>query len=248
MSNSKLAVYTKLSPNKTSPRNHKIDKITIHHTAGVLNLVTLGGIFVKPSRKASSNYGIGNDGKIGQFVDEKNRAWTSSNSENDHRAITIEVSNSAVGGEWPVSDKAYNALINLCVDICKRNGIKKLVYTGDKSGNLTEHRYFANTSCPGPYLHKRMAKIADAVNDKLAAKTQYSGAFPTATVNKDTGTKTDIKRWQLFLNWYGQDVVVDGKFGKDTIGKTKTFQRNNKLTADGSAGAKTISAAKTMKK
>lgn len=247
MSNSKLVVYTKLSPNKTSPRNHKIDKITIHHTAGVLNLVTLGGIFVKPSRKASSNYGIGNDGKIGQFVDEKNRAWTSSSGLNDHRAITIEVSNSAVGGEWPVSMASYHSLILLCVDICKRNGIKKLIYTGDATGNLTEHRYFAATLCPGPYLHNRMGQIANDVNAILLLA-PYSGVYPRAPVSRTFGTITDARLWQKYLCWYGADVSIDGRFGPDTELKTKAFQRENGLLADGKVGPLTIAKAKTIRR
>lgn len=167
MSNSGLVTYTKISPNKSVPRNQPIDKITIHHCAGVLSLYTLGQIFANPNRDASSNYGIDVNGKVGMYCEEKDRAWTSSSGLNDNRAITIEVANSSLGGEWPVSDASYNTLINLCVDICKRNGIKKLNYTGTATGNLTEHRYFKATLCPGPYLHNRMAQIAKSVNEIL---------------------------------------------------------------------------------
>ena len=247
MSNSKLVVYTRISPNKTSPRNHKIDKITIHHMAGVLTLSTVGRIFANPARKASSNYGINKYGQVGQFVDEKDRAWTSSNYANDHRAITIEVANSSIGGEWPISDKSYKALIKLCVDICKRNGIKKLIYTGDATGNLTEHRYFSNTLCPGPYLHKRMGKIANDVNAILSGQL-YSGVYPTPVVNTETGSKTNVILWQKYLKWYGFVIDVDGKFGPDTEEKTKTFQRNNGLKDDGSVGPLTIAKAKTIKR
>lgn len=168
MSNSKLVNYTKISPHKTSPRDHKIDKITIHHMAGNLTVETCGNVF-QGSREASSNYGIGSDGRVGLYVEEKDRSWASANRANDMRAVTIEVANSKTGGDWPVSDKAYSKLIDLCVDICKRNGIEKLVYTGDARGNLTEHRMFMATGCPGEYLHKRMGEIAKAVNKKLAA-------------------------------------------------------------------------------
>lgn len=147
MSNSSLVAYTKISPNSTNPRNHVIDTITIHHTAGVGSAETIAGIFAKTEREASCNYAIGNDGKIALVVDEANRSWCSSNRANDHRAITIEVSNSAMGGDWPVSDAAMKSLIELCADICKRNNIAKLNYTGDTTGNITLHKWFVATNC-----------------------------------------------------------------------------------------------------
>lgn len=167
MSNSSLVNYTKISPNRTSPRNHKIDRITIHHMAGNLTVEQCGNVFAPSSRQASANYGIGNDGRVGMYVEEKDRSWCSSNSANDHRAVTIEVANSATGEPWPVSDKALNKLVDLCVDICKRNGIPKLVYTGGTSGNLTMHRWFAPTGCPGTYLASKFPWIAEQVNKRL---------------------------------------------------------------------------------
>lgn len=184
MSNSKLVNYTKISPNSNNPRNHKIDKITIHHMAGNASIETLGNIFADPNREGSSNYGVGSDGRIGLYVDEANRAWTSSNAENDHRAVTIEVANDGGDPDWHVSDKALEATIALCVDICQRNGIKRLNFTGDKSGNLTMHKWFAPTGCPGPYLESKFPYIAEEVNRRLSAteETIYRvqvGAFKT---------------------------------------------------------------------
>ena len=173
MSNSKLVDYKKISPNSTNPRNHKIDKITIHHVAGVASVEQLGNIFANKGRQASSNYGIGYDGQVGLYVDEANRSWCSSNAENDHRAVTIEVSNSSTGGNWPVSKIVLEKLIDLCVDICERNGIEKLNYTGDKNGNLTMHKWFAATACPGPYLESKFPYIADEVNKRLAKKSVF---------------------------------------------------------------------------
>lgn len=155
-----------LSPNY-SERTEKICKITPHHAAGVLTAENLAKIFSKTSRQASCNYAIGNDGTIIGVVDEKYRAWTSSSRWNDQRAITIEVSNSATGGQWPISDAALNSLIKLCVDICKRNNIKKLEFTGTKDGSLTMHKMFAATSCPGPYLESKFPYIAEQVNATL---------------------------------------------------------------------------------
>lgn len=176
MSNSSLIKYTKISPNKTSPRNHKIDTITIHCMAGNLTIERCGEVFASPERKASSNYGIGSDGRIGLYVDEKDRSWCSSNSANDNRAITIEVANDG-GAEtgWHVSDLAKASLINLLEDICKRNGIQKLLWKGDKSligqidkQNMTVHRWFAAKACPGDYLYNMHSEIADAVNKRIA--------------------------------------------------------------------------------
>lgn len=174
MSNSKMVCYVNLSPNCNKPRNHKIDTITIHHMAGNCSIETCGNIFSKASRRASSNYGIGSDGRIGMYVEEKNRSWCSSSPENDHRAVTIEVANEECGGNWRVSDKALAALIGLCTDICRRNGIAKLNFTGDKSGNLTMHKWFAATACPGPYLESKFPYIADEVNKRLGASNKKS--------------------------------------------------------------------------
>lgn len=175
MSNSSLICYTKLSPNCTKPRNHKIDTITIHCMAGNMSIENCGAWFAKPSANASSNYGIGSDGRIALYVDESNRSWASSNADNDHRAVTIEVANNGGAPEWPVSDKAYAALINLVVDICKRNGIKKLVWSTSKDNrvnhlngcNMTVHKDFANKACPGNYLYNHMGNIAEEVNRRL---------------------------------------------------------------------------------
>jgi hypothetical protein len=174
MSNSKMAVHTKLSPNCTKPRNHAIDTITIHCMAGNSTIEGCGDWFAKSTTQASSNYGVGTDGRVGLYVDEKDRSWCSSNGENDHRAVTIEVANDGGAPDWHVSDKGLAALIELCADICRRNGIKKLLWKGDKSligqadkQNMTVHRWFAAKSCPGDYLYNLHGKIADEVNKRL---------------------------------------------------------------------------------
>lgn len=166
MSNSSLVDFTLISPNSTNPRNKKISKITIHHMAGNLTVEQCGNGFANKNRQASSNYAVGTDGRVGMYVEEKNRSWASSSPANDHMAITIEVANDG-GANWHVSDKALEKTIELCTDICKRNGIKKLNFTGDKNGNLTMHKYFAATNCPGPYLESKFPYIADEVNKRL---------------------------------------------------------------------------------
>ncbi len=173
MSNSSLVSYTKISPNRTSPRNHKIDTITIHCMACDLSVERCGAVFAKRTRMASSNYGVGSDGRIAMYVEEKDRSWCSSNRANDHRAITIEVACEPVH-PYKVTDAAMTALINLLEDICRRNDIKQLLWNGDKSligqvdkQNMTVHRWFAKKACPGDYLYGKHGYIAAEVNKRL---------------------------------------------------------------------------------
>lgn len=174
MSNSGLVNYTKISPNRTNGRTHNIDTITIHCMAGNLTIETCGSLFSRTTTKASSNYGIGSDGRIGLYVEEKDRSWATSSSANDNRAITIEVASESVH-PYKITDKAYKALINLLADVCKRNGIKKLVWSTDKNArvnhlngcNMTCHRDYVNKACPGDYIYNLEGQIAKEVNSKL---------------------------------------------------------------------------------
>ena len=179
--------------NYTEGRNgYKICKFTPHHMAGILTGEQCGRIFQNPNRQASSNYGIGNDGQIWGYVDEENRTWTSSNRKNDYQAITVEVSNCEVGGEWKISDAAWNSLVNLAVDVCQRYGFR-LTYDGTPNGSLTTHDMFANTNCPGPYLKSRMNELASTVNAILdggtAAPTQPT---PVVSTNHQVGETVTI--------------------------------------------------------
>ena len=175
MSNSSLVKYTKISPNKTSPRDHAIDTITIHCVVGQVSVERLGEIFAPTSKKASANYGIGSDGRVGMYVEEKDRSWCSSNADNDNRAITIECA-SDTKYPYAINNAVYKTLIELCADICKRNNIKELKWKADKSligqvdkQNMTVHRWFAKKSCPGQYIYERLGQIAEEVNKKLKA-------------------------------------------------------------------------------
>lgn len=247
MSNSPLVEYVKLSPHHSGKRKYPITKITIHHTAGKLSVEALGEDFARPLRKGSSNYGVGDDGRIAMYVEETNRPWTSSNSDNDNRAVTIEVVNSGGAPNWPVSDKALEATIELCVDICKRNNIKALNYTGDKTGNLTMHKWFANTLCPGPYLSGKFPYIAKEVNKRL-------GTTGIVVEDEETGKKVDtvnielpvlkrgmkgeaVRSWQYFLVANGYDPKgTDGSFGPGCEAATKQYQKDHKFTVDGKVG------------
>lgn len=194
MSNSSLVNYTRISPNSNNPRKYPITKITIHHAAAVASVEGLGSVFASAARQASANYGIGSDGRVGLYVDEANRAWTSSNRENDEMAVTIEVSNSQKGGNWPVSDKVLAKLIDLVTDICQRNGIEKLNYTGDKTGNLTRHNMFAATACPGPYLQSKFPYIAEEVNKRLAPK-EDKGIYQITVANLSYDEAENLKQY-----------------------------------------------------
>lgn len=177
MSNSKLVVHTNLSPNCSVPRKNEIDRITIHCVVGQCTAESLGNWFSRTTTQASSNYGVDKDGRVGLYVDEANRSWCSSSRDNDHRAVTIEVASDTTH-PYAVTDKAYNALIELVADICKRNGKNKILWFADKEKTLayepkdnemvmTVHRWFANKSCPGEYLYERHAEIAEKVNKIL---------------------------------------------------------------------------------
>ena len=175
--NSPLVSYTKLSPNHSGQRIHAIDRITPHCVVGQCSVETLGNIFAPTERQASCNYGIGADGRVGMYCEEKNRSWCSSSSANDQRAITIECASDTTA-PYTFKDVVYNKLIELCVDICNRNGKTKLIWLGDKDKTLaynpdenemvlTVHRWFANKSCPGDWMYNRMDDLATKVTAKL---------------------------------------------------------------------------------
>ena len=175
--NSSLVSYTKLSPNHSGQRTHSIDRITPHCVVGQCSVETLGNIFLPTSRQASCNYGIGVDGRVGMYVEEKNRSWCSSSNANDQRAITIECASDTTE-PYAFKDVVYQKLITLCVDICKRNGKSKLLWLGDKDKTLgyepksdemvlTVHRWFANKSCPGSWMYARMGDLAAKVTAQL---------------------------------------------------------------------------------
>ena len=178
--NSPLVTFTKISPHKTVNRNAAIDTITIHCVAGNMTIEGLGNWFAQPNTNASSQYGIGSDGRIGQYVDEKDRSWCSSSGANDNRAVTIEVANTEAKHPWPISDKAYASLLDLVTDICQRNNIKQLVWRNDKNnpGNITVHNWFAAKACPGEYIQSRLGNIAAEVNRRLGVPAEQGIPTP----------------------------------------------------------------------
>ena len=218
MSNSPLVNYTRISPNRNSPRNQPISKITVHHMAGNLSVETCGNVFAPSSRQASSNYGIGSDGRVGMYVEEKDRSWASSSAWNDHRAVTIEVANDQIGGNWHVSDAAWNKLVELCVDICRRNGMKSLVWTGGTDGSLTCHYMYASTSCPGPYLKSRMAELARTVTARLGGA---SGPSTSGGSSAPSGSVTDLA-----------NRVIAGEFGNGDERKAALGDRYDEVQAE----------------
>ena len=176
--NSKMVVYTKLSPNHSGQRTHSIDRISPHCVVGQVTAESLGNIFSKSSYKASSNYGIDKDGRVGMYVEEKNRSWCTSSNANDQRAVTIECASDTTS-PYRMNNAVYEILIKLCADICRRNGKKKLLWFGDKNKSLnysprsdemviTVHRWFANKSCPGDWLYSRLGDLAKRVTEELS--------------------------------------------------------------------------------
>ena len=193
MSNSKLVSYTKLSPNHSGRRTHSIDRITPHCVVGQCSVETLGNIFAPASREASCNYGIGVDGRIGMYVEEKNRSWCSSSNANDQRAVTIECASDTYE-PYVMNSKVYNSLVNLCTDICRRNGKNKLLWLGDKNRTLnyspksnemvlTVHRWFANKSCPGNWLYTRLGDLANKVTANLQGVPVKPSPSPSKSID-----------------------------------------------------------------
>ena len=226
--NSPLVTYTKLSPNKTSPRNHTIDTITIHCYVGQVT-ATQGcnaNRFVKYNSLtgASCNYVVGYDGSIGLCVEESNRSWCTSNKANDHRAITIEVA-CETKHPYKVTDKAMDSLIKLCADICKRNNIKKLVWSENKkdrinhlSGcNMTVHRDYKNKACPGQFLYERHGYIATEVNKLLGEKVENNFSPTEKTMVTYITHRIPNNKWGSEITGYNlvDSMGYSGSFGKE---------------------------------
>ena len=201
--NSSLVVYKKLSPNHSGKRTHKIDRISPHCVVGQCTAEGLGSWFARTSTQASSNYGIDKDGRVGLYVEEKNRSWCTSSNANDQRAVTIECA-SDTKEPYTMNSKVYNKLVKLCVDICKRNGKKKLLWLGDKNKTLsyapksdemviTVHRWFANKSCPGNWLYSRLGKLADEVTKQLGGSSAPKKGLQAAAL-KDLSNADVIKK------------------------------------------------------
>ena len=256
--NSPLVGYTRLVPKHSGQRTHCIDRITPHCVIGQVTAARLGDIF-SGTREVSSNYGIALDGTVGLYVEEKNRSWCSSSNANDQRAITIECA-SDPKPPYAFKPVVYETLIKLCIDICKRNGKKKLLWLGDKAKTmnynpksdemvLTVHRWFANKSCPGDWMYVRMGDLAQKVTAALAGTSGTSPApatvtkkCPYAEPTKDIqyGAKGNNVRWaQWYLNQCGAKLKIDGSFGPATKTAVLAFQKKNKLTQDGIVGPKT---------
>lgn len=227
MGNSSLVKYTKLSPNNSGKRTHAIDRITPHCVVGQLSVESLGSMFAQSSKEASCNYAIGSDGRVALIVDEGQRSWCSSSNANDQRAVTIECA-SDKASPYAFNDTVYAKLIELCVDICRRNGKTKLLWISDKdkalayepkSGEmlLTVHRWFANKACPGDWLMQRMGSLASKVTEQL------SGSAPaTATAPANTAADVTPKYYRVRKTW----ADADSQLGAYTI------YENAKIKAD----------------
>ena len=236
MAKSTLATETILadSSNYTKGRNgYKICKFTPHHMAGILTGAQCARLFQNPNRNASANYCIGNDGSIVCNVDEDDRAWTSSSRSNDFQAITVEVSNCENGGEWRVSEAAWNSLVKLAVDVCSRYNFR-LVYDGTPNGSLTRHNMFANTNCPGPYLQSRFQELADTVNAILDGNKPQPAPTP---VPEPTGRKVgDVVKINGVYTASNSTKKLNPARDTGTITKIINGARNPYLLDNGNLG------------
>lgn len=224
MSNSPLVTYTNITKNKTSPRNHAIDTVTIHCIVGQWTAKQGCDYFATTDRQCSANYVVGKDGSIGLSVDEADRSWCSSSRDNDNRAITIEVA-SDTEHPYAVTAEAYAALIDLLVDICQRNGIKQLLWKADKNligqvdqQNMTVHRWFANKACPGEYLYERHGAIAEEVNKRLGVSSGTATAPAAPAGYPETPFLVNVIISDLnYRKGPGMSYAVRGQTGKGTF-------------------------------
>lgn len=236
-----------------------VKKITWHHMAGNLSIERCGQEWQNPTRRASSNYGIGTDGRIACYVDEENRSWCSSSAANDNQAITFEIANDGGAPDWHVSDKAVEAAIKLSVDICKRYGIKRLTYTGNANGNFTEHRMFYATLCPGPYLHRNMQNYVDRINAQLSSggstPAPAPAPAPKPAPKQDPflhsrgwwrlgDTDARVGRLAAFMRKtfpsYTPKAALGNYYGPNLKRAITEFQRRTRLEADGNTGPITL--------
>lgn len=226
-------------------RGNKISKITVHHMAGVMSATQCGALWQRKGRRGSSHYGIGNDGAIGNYVDENNIAWTDSNWKSNCTSVTIETSNNARGGDWTVSDAALNSLIKLCADIAKRNGLGTLV----PGKNLTWHSMYTSTTCPGNYLRSKMQYIADEANKinnrsvvvPIPVKNTFlppRGYFKRGDNDVNVG-KIASFMYKTFPR-YTKRAALGNLYGPNLIASIKEFQRRTGLVDDGCIGEKTL--------
>ena len=241
LTNVKVPASTK---NYTKGRSSKITEITIHHMAGKLTAEACGKIWQNPKRHASSHYGIGYKGEIGNYVDESNTAWCNSNWTSNCRAVSIETSNDKTGGEWHVSDASLNSLIRLVADIAKRNGLGTLV----RGKNLTWHSMYANTNCPGPYLMSKINYIIDEANRINAGggsnPAPTSSFLPSRGYFKKGDKSENVAKIASFMRKmfpsYTSSKALGPLYGDNLIKAIKEFQRRTGLEPDGYCGPKTL--------
>ena len=266
IADSKLVTTVHPSPNHSGKRIYPLTRISVHCVVGQCTAASLGEWFADAGLEASSNYGVGYDGSIGQYLPEAYRSWCTSSYDNDNRAITIEVASDTFE-PYKVTEAAYNALIRLLVDICRRNGKKKLMWFGEKSRALnyepksdelvmTVHRWFANKSCPGDYLYGLHPKIAAEVNKQLgsstasvpvaAKKTKKMAALKMFYIGEgyeySPGVVKTVQRILNDVSYKGKDgkpLTVDGIYGVNTDYAVRAFQKKHSLTVDGVVGPAT---------
>ena len=257
--NSPLVAYTKLSSNHSGQRNHAVDRISPHCVVGMCSAESLGEWFARSSTQASSNYGIDKDGRVGMYVEEKNRSWCTSSNANDQRAITIECA-SGTREPYEMNDAIYNMLIRLCVDICKRYGKKKLLWFADKAKTLayepkademviTVHRWFADKSCPGEWLYSRLGDLAAKVTAQLGGSSGGSGSGSGgsgsgSSSGGSSGGGAAVRWYRVRKSWTDSKsqkgaykILVNAKKCADQNPGYKVFDADGKVVYDPAGAA-----------
>lgn len=245
MSNSPFVSFTQLSPNNSGQRTHAIDRITPHHAVGLLSVENLGACFASTARQASSNYGIGSDGRVGMYVPENCRSWCSSSAENDQRAVTIECADEATY-PYKFPDAVYDKLIDLCIDVCERNGKRKLLWLGDRDRTLayqpredemilTIHKWFTATSCPGSWLIEHLPDLAQKVTERLAEPTpdDPNVYLPVLSYGRKDGYVRSMQTLLIAQKFSCGGYGADGSFGPATKLAVQNFQRVRGLPVTG---------------
>lgn len=254
--NSPLVVYTKLSPCNSGQRTHVIDRFTPHCVVGQCSAESLGSWFAQASTKASSNYGIDKDGRIAMYVPEGSRAWTTSSSANDNRAVTVECASDTTH-PYAMHECVFESLLKLLIDICKRNGKTKVIWNENKAWSLnytpapneiliTVHRWYANKACPGDWLYNRLGELRDKANAAInASESSQTASASTASTSYPIVRKGSsgeyVKLLQQKLNWLGSSLETDGIFGNLTLQEVINFQKKYNLDVDGIVGPQTWS-------
>lgn len=125
-----------------------------HHMAGDLSVDQFYAIMAS-ARQMSPTVSVHTDGTVYAWVPEEMRPWTTGSYTADQDALTMEIANDEIGGDWHISDTAYNTAVAIAAEWCKRYGIDPYWKPG-AMGTIQMHKEWAPTACPGPYMSRKI--------------------------------------------------------------------------------------------